>query len=465
MPLTWNATFNTSPPESQDHGRGGERIRETRGETLLRFQPEHNVGDPTLNAGYSDTGRHSPGSARAFTGGITGGVLDRLVAPTGLQRPDSGGVAIGGSSFVALLGAADDGRLWVDQSGGASVFRYYDVSVAPRRWSAVYGYNNALINGSFQVWQRNSSATINCPAATSTYTADRWYVNPTGAACTVQLDTAPGFAAPQRSTASFRVNGVAALTQFILGTRIEAANVPRLRVNGNLNFSIRVRNAATGVTLTPTLRVSTANVSNNFGAVFLESTPVLPDVLNNTEAYLTTTLDTSGYANNNGLQIELTFVGSAAIAAGQVFIGEAILEWGLGRSVFVEPPFEEELRACQRYYEKTYSYAVTPGTAASPAGALWETNEASNPPTFPWVFKTSKVRPNYTVTIYNPDSGATGSCRNYSAATSPAITSPAIAVAGVDPRGTYGTAFRLVAVAGADGEALAAHATCEADLV
>src|SRR3990172_9476962 len=108
---TWTSTFTGTPAEAEDHGRGGQRIRETRSEVLARLQPEHDAGNATTGTGYADSARHSQGSARAFYG-------DSI--PTQLLRPDSGGAAQGPTGFSAALdAAADRGRLWVDESGGA----------------------------------------------------------------------------------------------------------------------------------------------------------------------------------------------------------------------------------------------------------------------------------------------------------------------------------------------------------
>lgn len=470
---TYNATFRDTPAESEDHGRGGQRIRETRDEVRKRFGTEHNVGDSTIAAGYTDDGRHTPGSAVAFRGANV---------PTALLRPDAtsstGSPPSGPASLVATLGVADIGRLWVDTSGAADVLRYLDdTTTTPDVWPSVHGYNNWLINGSFQVWQRSSAATISCVAAANTFTADHWYVNPTGAVTTVERSAAPGWTAPQRSTYAFRLNGVLLLTQFVLGTRIESVNVPRLRVNGDVNFSMRVRNAGTGVSITPTLRVATADALNNFTVVTVQATNAFTAVANNAEAYLNFTFDTAAYPNNFGLQLEVTFVGSAAIAAGQVYVGEVILEWGKSRSHFVEPEFSSEFEQCERYYEKTFNYTTTPADFVSQAGAVLCYGDTSVNTTGvgllgSWFFKVHKWSNAYTLNWYNPTPGAASAGRFHNLTTGLQSTANytgthLVGLAGVDSRGVGSMSISNSAntAASDQGRGLMIHIVCNSELL
>lgn len=466
----YNTTFRDSPPESEDHGRGGLRIRDLKDVVRRRLSPEHNVGNGTIATGYTDDGRHNPGSAVAFRG---------VGLPTQLLRPDAtsstGNPSVGSSAsaFSATLGQADLGRVWVDQSGGADVFRYLqDTTTTPDQWPTVQGFNNHIMNGGFQIWQRNTS--FSCPAAAETFTADRWYVNPTGATMPVARSAVPsGFATPRRGARGMVLTAANLITSFIVGTRIEADNVHRLRNVGFLNFSARILNNATGVTITPTFTIRTADASNNFGAVTLANTQALPAIASATEAYVSHAFDSSAFANFNGLEIELSFAvgGGGFTGAGSVLIGEVILEWGRSRSHFVEPPFDLELRQCQRYFEKTTPYATVPVAGAAVLGALVikadSTGTAWRTAPVPWVFKAPKMRSDYTLAFFTPvGAGATWYNLNDAVAANAGTSLPSSTIVSSDTRGDHQATITSQTINGADqNDMLATHATCEAELL
>lgn len=84
------------------------------------------------------------------------------------------------------------------------------------------------------------------------------------------------------------------------------------------------------------------------------------------------------------------------------------------RSPFIMRPFEQELIACQRYYEKTYDLNVLPGTAFGSAnsGAVGcYIYSASNFPVIMWSFKVQK-RPGLNCSFYSPFTGAIGYMRS-----------------------------------------------------
>jgi hypothetical protein len=82
------------------------------------------------------------------------------------------------------------------------------------------------------------------------------------------------------------------------------------------------------------------------------------------------------------------------------------------RSPFIMRPFDQELRMCLRYYEKTYPYADAPGKvygAYNAGGALIQyAYAAAQYPCFPpWLFNVVK-RAQPTVTMYSPQTGGPG---------------------------------------------------------
>lgn len=89
---TWNSAFETTPSNTENISLGAQRIRETRNESRLRLDAEHDFG--TFTGGNSDTGRQRLGSARPFY---------QSTGPTVLGATD----ALGSASL-------DTGRLWID---------------------------------------------------------------------------------------------------------------------------------------------------------------------------------------------------------------------------------------------------------------------------------------------------------------------------------------------------------------
>ena len=71
-----------------------------------------------------------------------------------------------------------------------------------------------------------------------------------------------------------------------------------------------------------------------------------------------------------------------------------------------------ELVACQRYYEKSYNQGTAPGTATTTGIVYFRSNGTNHLEGVP--FKVTK-RGTPNVTLYNPNSGASGSWRDYTA--------------------------------------------------
>ena len=80
----------------------------------------------------------------------------------------------------------------------------------------------------------------------------------------------------------------------------------------------------------------------------------------------------------------------------------------------------EELRLCQRYYEKSYSLDVAPGTITPVGESIWSGNNSNNSHTF--YFRTRK-RTVPSSTVYNPSTGASGEGRDVDGAASRLVTS------------------------------------------
>ena len=86
------------------------------------------------------------------------------------------------------------------------------------------------------------------------------------------------------------------------------------------------------------------------------------------------------------------------------------------KSPFLPRQYQQELALCQRYYQKSYSTSVTPGTADF-SGAPGTNGRIIRPTCFYKV----EFRANPTVTIYNAQTGATGSVYNSGSSTAVSV--------------------------------------------
>ena len=89
------------------------------------------------------------------------------------------------------------------------------------------------------------------------------------------------------------------------------------------------------------------------------------------------------------------------------------LEAGTVATPFERRDYGRELMMCQRYFEKSYDVAVAPGTSNNFAGALGFVpyGTTANYTNLPVIYKQTK-RASPTVTVYNPNTGATGTMYN-----------------------------------------------------
>lgn len=108
----WTSTFQAERTDSSTIGTTDDAENQHRRFVQERGVVEHDWGTSSLGGGLSDTGRHKPGSARAFW---------QDAAPTRLRLFDNSGDDPGGA---ALLGTDDTGRFWVDTNGGNKLWAW-----------------------------------------------------------------------------------------------------------------------------------------------------------------------------------------------------------------------------------------------------------------------------------------------------------------------------------------------------
>jgi hypothetical protein len=221
------------------------------------------------------------------------------------------------------------------------------------------GMRNVLINGGMTVWQRWVATSIDVSNGVTGYTADRWYLKPTGANMSAIRDTSVPTGSISQYSLAITPNGVGGST-CLLGQRIEAANVYALK--GTVTFSAWVFNS-TGASITPSLLIGTPSAADNFTTVTNRLTQTLQacDASVWTKVYYS--VDISGYTNiNNGLQVELQTNGHTTYGK-IVKVTEIQLEKNAQPTPFEQRPIGIELALCQRYYWRSTSGLTTDGNS------------------------------------------------------------------------------------------------------
>lgn len=215
-----------------------------------------------------------------------------------------------------------------------------------------------IMNGAMHVWQRGTS--ISVPAATRTFTADRWAVTATGAAMT---------ASPTSWAGTSHARPVLALVSSGAVTAVDVTQrIPHEELAGTygsqaytLSFYVY---QSTGSAITPQVLVNTANALDNFSAV-----------TNRIAATNTQSVSSGGYGTtvyytftpslltnfDNGIEIVLRF--GAVASTQQVWIGSVTCTPGSAQPSAPLPTasYGETLVNCQRFYQQIGPYGT--GTA------------------------------------------------------------------------------------------------------
>lgn len=306
-----------------------------------------------------------------------------------------------GNGFNVILRNIGTGILTIDPSGTETIDGELteDVSADQVRWirsdglswRSVVGIDtsiptsgssaeNLLINGGFDVWQRDTSFTA------TGYTADRWRADEAAGAFTVNQQS---FALGQTD--------VPGEPEFFLEYDMTSgsATAPTLeqRVEGvrtlggtpaTLSFYAKV--ASGTLSVTPRLRQNfgtggspSADVDTDGSNITVTSSWQLFVVTINVPSISGKTLGNDGNDYLSGmfvLPISSTFTLSVA---------QAKLEVGDGATAFVSRPPGGELGLCQRYYVKTFRQEVVPTQNNSDHnGSLRTFSSTTSSPTLSW---------------------------------------------------------------------------------
>lgn len=232
---------------------------------------------------------------------------------------------------------------------------------------------NRFINGDFRFWQRGT----NFPAATGTrYTADRWNSNGTGSSIWVQRVDVPagGGSVPLLKNAKYMlqavVGSVAGAGNFaLIQQRVEGVReLSDKTVTVSFKAKASVANFKVGVEAQQSFGPGgSAGVDSIVSSVTLGTDWQKFSVQLALPSVVGKTITTGDYLQISfWLDAGANFVGRSGNAGqknGTVSIAEVQLEEGAIATQFEYRPDAFELALCQRYYEKTYSMAESPGTA------------------------------------------------------------------------------------------------------
>lgn len=134
------------------------------------------------------------------------------------------------------------------------------------------------------------------------------------------------------------------------------------------------------------------------------------------------------------------------------------LEPGSTATAFEHRPFEDELRACQRFYQKTYAYNVTPGNSPNNEGVLATRRAvASETATVFGGLRPVEMVSAPTDTFYSPSTGTVDRVYDVIAGVNVALTG----VSSVVPSSTRAIGAPTHSGSGAAGSTIVAHVVSE----
>jgi hypothetical protein len=332
-------------------------------------------------------------------------------------------------------------------------------------------FRNRIINGDMRIDQRNAGAAVDVSGGV--YTLDRWFVAESAAtaSCTAQQVRAPanpyGLAYGLLTTVTVAQAVIAVQEYCSIEQRIEGWNISDLMWGSSYaspivlsfnvfttqigTYSIAIRNATFTTIYVSTFTVLVANQWTRVEKIIQGSNGGVWNVDNTIGLYLTITLAAGanwltsntntwidgsraasgfGYLGFNG---QVNFLGTVN---NQFYLTGVQVEKGAIATPFEARPFGMELVLCQRYYEKSYSNNVPPGTITD-LGCVYFTGTSDNFNNIVVVVKyciTKRAIPS--ISVYSHNSGAINTIY-FAKSGSSGFATPTIFIVGDTSFGTY----------------------------
>jgi len=281
------------------------------------------------------------------------------------------------------------------------------------------GRKNLLINGDFNIWQRDTTFTL---PTTGKYTADRFFAARSSSVGAYTVNQVTG----DISTYAIKLQRDSGdtLTNFIgLTYVIETIDVVKLR-GKSLTGTIRLKKGKDLILPTNGIRFTLSQTSVDDQTFVRASHGSISSANSDFEAYalgINLTDEFVDYTFNFGniasvtntisLRIGWTPEVGTAGTDDSITIDRMQLEVGTEGTEFDEVPINSEIELCQRYYQKSYDLETDLGTITN-NGVVREhavRNHATN--TIGDRFKT-RMRVIPTITIYSPSTGTSGMVYN-----------------------------------------------------
>jgi len=263
-------------------------------------------------------------------------------------------------------------------------------------------YNQAIINGNFDIWQRNTSFTN---PSNEDYTVDRWKV--------VRADasgTAPNVNV-ERSTTNLPANGKSKYNVKLSPTSTGSTGVGmkwffRQMVEDYEIFQGKTVSASVTMTIPNGAKMYLQIWDYNSESFSLQQTGT------GSEQTVILTHTVHALAGALAVGVILAYDTQFVATVGDYYFSQVQLNVGEVVLPFQPKTFEEELLKCQRYYSKSFPYDNFPGGGADYSGQCELTGSSPND-TVPSMEYPVQMRTTPTVTVYSPATGTSGAIRNY----------------------------------------------------
>ena len=287
------------------------------------------------------------------------------------------------------------------------------------------GRNLLARNGGLEVWQRGAggSASIAVPSLTQAYTADGWNLGTgLGASGASTVSQQAGLTNGSRWCARVQRNAGQTSTNLQdFEFPLDTDEIVPMR-NSVVTLSLTLRAGAnwspTSGNLTIELRTGTgaSPAKRGNGPYTNDAAPIsVTQAITTTATRYTFTSTTVGSTVSQA-SVYLTWNPTGTAGAADYFeIDDVQLEIAPAATPFQRRPFEAELLACQRHYEKSYDYSAAPGTSTINGSTFLAVYLATAATDLIYVPFLVRKRAAPTVTPYST-TGASGNVRNMAGA-------------------------------------------------
>jgi hypothetical protein len=372
------AANNATAPNGAPEGMAPSGVNDTIREVMAAIKREWNRNNPTVTSGGSANAQtltyataptaYVQGMRFCFIAGFSNtGATTLNVNGLGAKSVFMDGAALGGGEIVAasIVEVVYDGT------------RFHMISSRPVS-DFPAGSKNALMNGSFEIWQRGAggSASIAASASSSVYTADRWVIS-TGANEASTVSQVAGLTVQSQWAAKVQKNSGQTGTGAILFEHpftldeIVALRGQVVTLSATIKAGANFSSSTSQISIQLLCGTGTTQ-KRGAGSFAGETAPI------GAAQSITTTAAryswTSAAIPTNATQMCVLFfyfpVGTAG-ADDSYTIDDVQLEIGAATAFdSARWDFTRELVMCQRFYRKSFPYATAPAQNAGIVGAM-----------------------------------------------------------------------------------------------